>query len=213
MLKVLTNKLPCRVGPWNISNLKYGIPRLTDLLTELPNDVDFVESYTFDFNRFIQPGKNGYVRLHLYYTSTTSTSEIQSVCSQFRATRIRWLELSHSNAVKPVHIGCLTGSVRAMATSTDFYDVFKTKFGLTELGLWFTQPRSAKSGEYNKAKHTLHIEIDRDDLPKRVYIENFFNTSKSNSSAFFGVPMILTPAFDYFAEDDVKASLENHSRK
>ena len=173
MLKVLTNKLPCRLGPWNISNLKYGTPRSTDLFTTLPIDLDFVESYIFDFNIFIQPGKNGYVRLQIYYFPLTSTSEIQSVCSQFRASRVRWLEISHSNAVKPVHIGCLTGSVRAMATSKDFYEVFKTKFKLSELGLWFTQPRSDKSGEYNKAKHTLHIEIDRDDLPKRVHMENF----------------------------------------
>ena len=57
MLKVLSNKLPCRVGPWNITNLKNGTPKLTDLLTELPVDIDFVESYIFDFNRFIQPGK------------------------------------------------------------------------------------------------------------------------------------------------------------
>ena len=123
------------------------------------------------------------------------------------------MEISHSNATKPIHIGCLTGSVRSMATSKDFYDVFKAKFDLSELGLWYNQPRSEKYGEYNKAKHTLHIEIDRDDLTKRASIEIFFNTAKSNSTAFFGVPMILTPAFDYFAEDDVKASLENHSRK
>ena len=88
MLKVLTNKLPCRVGLWNISNFEYGTPKLKDLLTELPIDVDFVESYIYDFNRFIQPGKNGYVRPHIYYSSATSPSEIQSVCSLFRATRV-----------------------------------------------------------------------------------------------------------------------------
>ena len=153
------------------------------------------------------------MRLHIFYTSATTTSGIQSVCSLFRATRVRWFELSHSSAVKPVHIGYLTGSVKTMAPSQAFHDVFKKKFGLSELGLWFTQPRSHKFGDYNKAKHILHIEIDRDDIHKRPSIETFFNSAKSTLSVFFGVPMILTPAYDYFAEDDVKSSLDNHSRK
>ena len=61
MLKALSNKLPCRVGPWLDTNLKNGKIKDSDLLPTLPEDIDFVESYVYDYNRFIQPGKNGYV--------------------------------------------------------------------------------------------------------------------------------------------------------
>ena len=99
-----------------------------------------------------------------------------------------------------------------MADSQDFLDVMKKKFKLQDLGLWFSQPRN--SGDHDRAKYTLHIEIDRSDLPKRIAMEQYFNHSpRSLNTTFFGTPMILTKAFDYFAEDDVKANLENHSRK
>ena len=46
MIKALTNKLPCRVGPWNSRSL-VGNSKLDDLLTILPEDVDFIESHIF----------------------------------------------------------------------------------------------------------------------------------------------------------------------
>ena len=48
MVKALTNKLPCFVGPWKNSNLQYGDIKKADLLTVLPENIDFVESYVFD---------------------------------------------------------------------------------------------------------------------------------------------------------------------
>ena len=41
MLKALTNKVSCRVGPWKPKDNRTKL-RKTDLLTELPQDVDFV---------------------------------------------------------------------------------------------------------------------------------------------------------------------------
>eukprot|EP00555_Chaetoceros_dichaeta_P000547 CAMPEP_0198276746 /NCGR_PEP_ID=MMETSP1447-20131203/65472_1 /TAXON_ID=420782 /ORGANISM="Chaetoceros dichaeta, Strain CCMP1751" /LENGTH=257 /DNA_ID=CAMNT_0043971709 /DNA_START=2739 /DNA_END=3509 /DNA_ORIENTATION=+ len=61
MLSALTNKLPCRVGPWTFNSLSSKVPVDSDLLKLLPKDVDFVESYVYDYNRFISPGKTGYV--------------------------------------------------------------------------------------------------------------------------------------------------------
>ena len=58
MLKALTNKTSCRVGPWKPKDKTTKL-RTSDLLTELPEDVDFVESYVFDFNRFLALGKTG----------------------------------------------------------------------------------------------------------------------------------------------------------
>ena len=55
MLKALTNKLDCRVGPWKQKDKKTRL-KPSDLVTQLPEDVDFVESYVFDYNRFIGPG-------------------------------------------------------------------------------------------------------------------------------------------------------------
>ena len=213
MIKTLTNKLPCRVGPWIMNK---GASALTekDLYKVLPEDIDFVESYVFDYNRFLSPGKTGYVRLHIFYSDLTSLPEIQGIVSQFKKPREQFLEVAHSNATSPINIGTLTGSVKAMAFSSDFYNVMKEKFGLSELGLWFTQPRTSKSGEFNTDKFVLHMEIDRKDLPKRLEMEQYFNHSPSGiDNAFFGTPMLLARPFDYSADDDVKASIDNHARK
>ena len=43
----------------------------------------------------------------------------------------------------------LTGSVAAMVKSGEFYEVFKMKFKLSDLGLYFVIPRSTKSTEWN----------------------------------------------------------------
>ena len=59
MIKALANKLPCRIGPWTHSN--QSTLKETDLLTELQEEVNFVESYVYDYNRFISPGKTCYV--------------------------------------------------------------------------------------------------------------------------------------------------------
>ena len=45
-------------------------------------------------------------------------------------------------------------------------------------------------------------------------MEKYFNHSpRSINNTFFGTPIILTKAYDYFVEDDVKESLDNHTRK
>ena len=213
MLKALSNKLPCRVGPWTLNT---PTTKLTakDLIKTLPVDIDFVESFISGYNRFISPGKIAYVRIHVFYSNLTNLAEIQAVTATFKKPREQFLEVAHSNASFPVHIGTLTGSVRAMAESNDFHEVMKAKFKLSELGLWFTQPRSGKNGAFDSNKFTVHIEIDRKDLPKRIKMEQYFNrSSKSLDSSFFGTPMILTPAFDYSLDDSTKANLENHARK
>ena len=62
-----------------------------------------------------------------------------------------------------------------MADSHEFKQVMKEKFGLSELGLWFTQARTSRSGKFNKGKFTLHMEIDRKNLPKRVEMKKYNN--------------------------------------
>jgi hypothetical protein len=213
MLKALTNKTFCRVGPWKPKDKTTKL-RTSDLLTELPEDVDFVESYVFDFNRFLALGKTGYVRLNIFYSEETSLLEIKGVIDQFRIPRIQFMELARSNAISPVQIGTLTGSVEAMANSRDFNETFKDKFGLCELGIWWTQPRQVIRAEYSNSKCVLHLEIENKDLGKRPAIEHFFNySSRGIDNTFFGTPMLLTKAFNYFADDDLKANLPMHSRK
>ena len=70
MIKGLKNKLPCKIGHWkNIKSCKSNYhSNPIDLLTELPEDIDFAESYVFDYNQFIYPGKTGYVRMLIFYT-------------------------------------------------------------------------------------------------------------------------------------------------
>ena len=139
MIKALTNKVQCRVGPWKLKGRKTTL-KMKDLIRELPEEVDFVESYVYGYSRFLRLGKTGYVRLHVFYSEDTSLAEIKSVIEQFRIPRTQFLEVSHSNAISPVTIGTLTGSVEAMANSSDFKKTFQYKFNLTELGLWWSPP-------------------------------------------------------------------------
>ena len=213
MIKALTNKLPCKIGPWKLKDNKTNL-KITDLLTELPEDIDFVETYIYDFNRFLSLEKNGYVRLNFYYSDDTCLPEIEQVISQFKIPRIQFLEKAHSDALVPKTIGTLTGSVEAMAHSSDFKATFQYKFALSSLGLWWGIPRQGKKSEYNNNKSVLHIEIDQKDFHKRKDIEAFLNFNTSGiDNHFFGVPMLLTVPFHYFASDDEKANLAMHSRK
>ena len=212
MIKALTNKLACRLGPWKLKDTKTQL-KASDLITELPEDIDFAETYVYDFNRFLSFGKNGYVRLQFYYSDTTSLPEIEQVISQFKIPRVQFLEKAHSDAISPTTIGTLTGSVEEMAYSRDFKEIFMHKFSLSTLGLWWGIPRQ-KKGEYNSNKAVIHIEIDQKDYTKRKNIEKFFNSNSTGiDNHFLGVPMLLTPPFNYFANDEVKATLETHSRK
>ena len=213
MIKALTNKIHCRVGPWKLQGRKTHL-KMKDLVKELPEEVNFVESYVYDYSRFLRLGKTGYVRLHVFYSEETSLAEIQSVIDQFRIPRTQFLEVSHSNAISPVTIGTLTGSVEAMATSSDFKKTFQYKFDLKELGMWWSPPRQATKGEYNSNMAVLHIEIEAKDFVKRPDMEAFFNHNhRGLDNHFFGVPMLLTTPFHYFADDDKKANLAMHSRK
>ena len=63
VLKSLFNKIPsCKIGKWNIQ--KGG---KTIFLQELPEDVDIVEHYVYDYSRFISPGQNCYVRINIFF--------------------------------------------------------------------------------------------------------------------------------------------------
>ena len=67
MIKSITNTLPCKIRPWK--NIKLGnlsnTQTPTDLLTELPEDIEFSELYVFDYNQFIDPGNTGYARMKI----------------------------------------------------------------------------------------------------------------------------------------------------
>ena len=176
MLKALTNKLPVKVGPWKYNSQSKIKPMKSEFYTCLPEDVDIVEAYVFDYSRFLRAGKSGYFRLQLFYGDDTSASEIKSVAAQFKKPKERFFEEAYSDAISPVHIGTLTGSVAAMATSIDFYEVFKMKFKLSELGLYFAIPRILESTEWNKNRSSIHIEINRTDLHKRKIMESFLTS-------------------------------------
>ena len=101
-----------------------------------------------------------------------------------------------------------------MARSKDLLEIMKTKFNLKELGFLFSQPRTGKEGKFDRSKFTLYLEFDRNDLPKRAAMEQYFNHyPRSLNNTIFGTPMILTKVYDYFAEDNIKESLDNHARK
>ena len=135
MLKALTNKIPVKIGPWQFTAKSSIKPTASELFLCLPEDVDVGETYVYDYSRFIRAGKLCYFRFQLFYGDNTTISEIKSIAAQFKQRKEIFLEVAFSDAVSPVHIGTLTDSVAAMAKSIDFYEVFESKFQLTDLGL------------------------------------------------------------------------------
>ena len=83
MLKALTNKLPIKIGPWKYNSKSKIRPTASDLYICLPEDVDIVEAYVFDYSRFLRAGKSGYFRLQLFFGDDTSSSEIKLIAAQF----------------------------------------------------------------------------------------------------------------------------------
>ena len=69
-----------------------------------------------------------------------------------------------------------------------------------------------ESGQKIRALFILKLTVQTFKYEK--IIETYFNKSlRSLDNTFFGIPMFLTPAFDYFAEDEIKEKLNNHTRK
>ena len=181
MIKSLINKLPSiRLGPW-----KYDKKTSSKMISEFPEDVDRVEKYAFDFNRFISPGDRAYCRLHIFYDDSTNLAEINSIISGFKKPRIQFLQLAHSDALSPIAMGTLTGSVKEMAESPDFHSVFKKKFNLSSLGLWWTQPRAENVGNFTPKKFCIHYELDRPDVKK----------TKTSSPSLIEIPIPSTIIF------------------
>ena len=82
------------------------------------------------------------------------------------------------------------------------------------LGMWMPMLRTNTSSDFDSSKLALDIEINRQDLPKRAAMEQYFNHSpRTLASTFFGTPMMLVKPFDHFADDDIKATQLNHSQK
>ena len=77
----------------------------------LSEDVDVGETYVYDYSRFIKAGKSCYFRFQLFYGDDTTILEIKSIAAQFKQPKEGFLEVAFSDAVAPVHIGTLTGSV------------------------------------------------------------------------------------------------------
>ena len=83
------------------------------------------------------------------------------------------MQLAHSDAVSPIAMGTLTGSVRGFATSPDFCEVFKNKFNLSCLGLYWQQPRAENGGQWTNKKFCVHYEMERADMEKQNDIIKF----------------------------------------
>lgn len=162
MIKSIINKLPTiRLGPW-----KNDKKTFCKIISGFPEDVHVVEKYAFDFNCFISPGDRAYCRLHIFFDDSTNLAEINSIISGFKKPRIQFLQLSHSDALSPIAMGTFTGSVKEMAESPDFHAVFKKKFNLSSLGLWWTQPRAENVGSFTPKKLCMRYELDRSDVKK-----------------------------------------------
>ena len=88
---------------------------------------------------------------------TTTLREIDLVISSFKKKKMQFLQLAHSDATSSVQMGSVTGSVKCMAASPDFLEVFKHAISHT-----------SGSGGSN---HALKME-DNGQQQKSVYITN-----------------------------------------
>ena len=146
MLTSLNNKIPSvKVGPWIGSESKKD-----KLLSKLPEDIDLVERYVSDFNRFISPDPRAYCRIHLYYGDKINMTQIELVIQGFKKTKVQFLQPGHSNIISPITMELLIGLPKEISTSKEFYQKFRQQLGLKHLGLWWTQPRAENTGTYTK---------------------------------------------------------------
>ena len=213
MIRSLTNKIPSvKLGLWNPAS-----GSTNTFLKELPEDVDVVEKHAYNFNRFISPGKNLYCRLNLFYNLTrTSVSEIESIIVGFKKPRVQFMSLAHSDAISPCQMGFFTGSVKAMAESSDFSDSFKKFFKLKKLVLWWAYHKSDLAWTKDNKKWALHYEIDRSDVDNGrndKVTEYFARNSSLVYGNIFGTPMSLVPMFTPFLDDDLKLRISRHAQK
>ena len=197
--------------------MEYGKWTKNLFLKELPEDVDIVERYIHDYNRFVSPGQNQYVRMNIFYNNTkTSVSEIECVINGFKKPRIQWLKKANSDAPSPVEMGFFTGSVRAMSESQDFEQTFKKMFKLKYLGLWWACPKSDTSWTKDAKKWALHYEMDRSDIDdgKHEDILAFFSKNSSLvDKNLFGTAMSIAPIFKPFLDDEMKMKINRHAKK
>ena len=102
-----------------------------------------------------------------------------------------------------------------MADSPDFFRLFKIKFQLKHLGLWWAQPRTKLRGgtDFNRSKFALHVEIDNEDSDKIQLMKDFFShSSKKVDSNMLGVPMTFVPTLSFQCDDEDKRRIVENSK-
>ena len=213
MLKSLFNKIPsCKIGKWKTEKGEKPI-----FLHELPEDVDIAEQYIYDYSRFTSPGQNCYFRINICFDGKkTSEAEILSVIIGFKIPRVQWMNKAHSDSLSPVEMGFFTGSVRAMAESTDFLNSFIKMFQLKHLGLWWAYPKSESGWTKDMKKWALHYEMDRGDVEddKNDKILAYFSKNSSHvDNNFFGTAMSVAPIYRPYLDDEIKMKINRHTKK
>ena len=213
MISSLINKLPSvRIGPWLAT--EQGVKK-RELLKKLPSKIDVAEHYVHGYNRFISAGQRGYCRLQLFHPTTINKHMISNITSTFKKPRQQFFELSKSTAPYPISVCTLTGSVQAMSESQDFYRLFKKKFNLQHLGLWWAQPRVKLCGgtDFNRSRFALHVEINNEDSDKIKHMKQYFShSSKKVDHNMLGVPMTFVPILHFDCDDEDKRRIVENSQ-
>ena len=213
MLNSLVNKLPAiRLGPWTATTATI---KEKQLLKKLPLKIDVAEQYIYDYNRFISAGQRGYCRLQLFFPPWINCHMITHITASFKKPRTQFFEKAKSEALFPVTVCTLTGSIEAMAESNDFHQLLKSTFNLSVLGLWWSKARTQIRGgsEYSRSRFVLHVEIDNSDLHKVDKIRDYFShSSKKVDNNMLGIPMTFVPSFQINASDDLKCRIRENAK-
>ena len=211
MIKSLINRIPSvKLGHWLHTENKKN-----KYLLELPEDVDIVEKYVHDLNRFLSPGGRIYRRINVFYNGKkTNLSEIESISQGFKKPRIQFLQLAFSDSTSPMQMGTLTRLVKSMATLPDFQYTFQKLFKLKHIGLWWDFPKGENTGQFTVKKFAVHYEIDRTDEGDNTDIIKYFNKHLSLvDKNILGTPLSVVPIFKPFLEDEIKLKVTKYSRK
>jgi hypothetical protein len=196
--------------PWVIDD-PLNLRRSTTFQQFPTDDMDFCEKHLFGFNRFASPGGFFKMRIHLAFPDTVDLPSLLETCDSVRRPREQRIEPAPSDAASPLTLGTLTGSVKAMSTSHDFYKVFKTMFQLRDLGFTWEFPANSGNLKYSSSACKLHIEINTLDRKKKDTIEQYFNNPTSQlTKSFFGTNMTLVPVHERNLERAAQRMVNRH---
>ena len=131
-----------------------------------------------------------------------------------KRTIIQCFQISHSDSASLLVLVYLPGSLKDISTSPYFYQIFKQKFELLSLDLWWMQTQADTPVNFATRKCIAHIQNNTKDSIKQKDTLVYFNQKLSSiDNNFFGNKIRSIPILKPFLDDDVKDRIIMHVHK